>query len=95
MIYTKGADGAECYTKTAKGFAASRKVSAVDTTGAGDGFIGSFLYCLSRDGVGAADIADLPAEKMTEYLAFSNRFCGISVTKLGAIASYPTLAEME
>ena len=95
VIYTKGSDGAECYTKNAKGFAASQKVSAVDTTGAGDGFIGSFLYCLSRDGVDAAGIPALTAEKMEEYLAFSNKFCGISVTKLGAIASYPTLAEME
>ncbi len=95
VIYTKGSDGAECYTKTAKGFAAGHKVSAVDTTGAGDGFIGSFLYCLSRDGASAGNIADLTAEKMAEYLAFSNKFCGISVTKLGAIASYPTLAEME
>ncbi len=94
VIYTKGPDGAECYTKTANGFAAGHKVAAVDTTGAGDGFIGSFLYCLSRDGVDAANIHALTAEKMAEYLAFSNRFCAISVTKRGAIASYPTLEEM-
>lgn len=47
VIYTKGSEGAECYTKVASGFAASQKVKAVDTTGAGDGFIGSFLYCLA------------------------------------------------
>lgn len=94
VIYTKGADGAECYTKTARGAAPGCKVAAVDTTGAGDGFIGAFLYCLSRDGIGTADVAALKPEKMAEYLAFANRFCAISVTKNGAIASYPTLAEM-
>lgn len=95
VIYTKGSDGAECYTRSAHGFAAGKKVKAVDTTGAGDGFIGSFLYCLSRDGVGVDNLSDLPAEKMEEYLAFANKFCGISVTKHGAIASYPSLEEME
>lgn len=95
VIYTKGADGAECYTRTARGEAASRKVTAVDTTGAGDGFIGSFLYCLSRDGITAGSLDSLTGGKMSEYLAFANRFSGISVTKRGAIASYPTLEEME
>ena len=32
--------------------------------------------------------------KLEEYLAFANRFCGISVTRHGAIASYPKLDEM-
>lgn len=94
VVYTKGADGAECYTRAARASAAGQKVDAVDTTGAGDGFIGSFLYCLSRDGVNTANIAELQPEQMARYLAFANRFCGISVTKRGAIASYPTLDEM-
>ena len=32
---------------------------------------------------------------MNEYLAFSNKFCGISVQQHGAIDSYPTLSEMQ
>ncbi len=95
VIYTKGADGAECFTRTAKGSAAGQKVDAVDTVGAGDGFIGAFLYCLSRDGMDAASLPGLSAEQMTRYLEFANRFCGISVTRPGAIASYPTPEEME
>lgn len=94
VIYTKGSDGAECYTACDKGAAAGKKVKAVDTTGAGDGFIGSFLYCLARDGVTADSLAQVTGEKMAEYLAFANAFCGISVTKHGAIASYPTMEEM-
>ena len=75
-------------------FAAGQKVQAVDTTGAGDGFIGAFLFCMARDGVDASSVSLLPKEKMEEYLAFANRFCGKSVVRHGAIASYPSLAEM-
>ena len=95
VIYTKGSDGAECYTAHDKGTAAGKKVKAVDTTGAGDGFIGSFLHCLAEDGVTAESLGKVTGEKMAEYLEFANAFCGISVTKHGAIASYPTMEEME
>ncbi len=94
VIYTKGADGAECYTQKQKAFAKGQKVEAVDTTGAGDGFIGAFLYCMARDGVTPANVASLSQETMEGYLKFANKFCGKSVMKHGAIASYPTLAQM-
>ena len=88
----KGAD--EAIARTAHGFAPCRKVRAVDTTGAGDGFIGSFLWQLSRDGVTVDKLEKLSCKKLEEYLDFSNRFCGRSVQKHGAIDSYPTLPEM-
>ena len=50
LIYTRGADGAECYTKKAKAQSKGEKVKAVDTTGAGDNFAAGFLYALS-DGI--------------------------------------------
>ena len=95
LIYTRGADGAECYTKKAKAQSKGEKVKAVDTTGAGDAFIGSFLYQLYKDGVTEADLPELTSDKMAVYLDFSNRYCAKSVQKAGAIASYPTMAEME
>lgn len=95
LIYTRGADGAECYTKKAKAQSKGEKVKAVDTTGAGDAFIGSFLYQLYADGVTEADLPELTSDKMAVYLDFSNRYCAKSVQKAGAIASYPTMAEME
>lgn len=95
VIYTKGSEGAECYTRMASAFAPSEKVNAVDTTGAGDGFIGSFLYCLSADGVTIDMLDELKAEQMERYLMFANRFCGKSVMGHGAIASYPGREEMD
>ena len=94
VLYTCGSKGAYAYTRAAQGFAPCQKVKAVDTTGAGDGFIGSFLWQLARDGVTADKLEKLSKARLGEYLAFSNRFCGISVQSAGAIASYPTLEQM-
>ena len=47
IVYTKGPDGAQAYLRN--GLSARTdgiQVKAVDTTGAGDGFIGAFLYRL-------------------------------------------------
>lgn len=95
VIYTCGSEGAYAFTKNAKAFSQAGKVKAVDTTGAGDGFIGSFLWTLSNEGVTPHNIDSLSSHKLKEFLDFSNRFCSKSVTKPGAIASYPTLEEMK
>lgn len=109
IIYTKGADGAECFTKRVSASSVGEKVKALDTTGAGDGFIGSFLYQMYQDGVGVSenfakycsvngkqycDIKNLSNVQMKKYLDFSNTYCGKSVQRAGAIASYPTMEEM-
>ena len=94
VIYTKGAEGAECYTESTSAYADGQKVKAVDTTGAGDGFIGAFLYCLAKDEVEVGQLASLSREQLEKYLAFANKFCAKSIIKYGAIASYPTLTEM-
>ena len=95
VIYTMGSRGAVCMTRKASAQVPSRKVKAVDTTGAGDGFIGSFLYQLYRDGVDAAGLSELTSEQMAQYITFSNRFCEYSVFGNGAIASYPTTQQLE
>ncbi len=94
LLYTCGSGGAYAYTKAAKAFAPARKVAAVDTTGAGDGFTGAFLYKLREVGVTPETLDGLSEQALTECLAFANAFCAVSVTKKGAIASYPTRDEM-
>lgn len=89
VVYTKGAQGAEVYRKKDRAFSACEKVEVVDTTGAGDGFIGSFLYKLFENNVNVNNIEDIDIEILKEALDFSNKYCTISVTKKGAIASYP------
>lgn len=95
IIYTKGAEGAQAFTKTVEAESSGFKVKAVDTTGAGDAFIGSFLYQMASDGISQNGIANLNVEQLRRYLDFSNEYCSRSVQKAGAIASYPTGEEMK
>ena len=88
VIYTCGSKGAYAFTKNAQAFAESEKVKAVDTTGAGDGFIGSFLYALKTLNVTAEGLCDLDNAQLERCIAFSNKFCGESVKHQGAIDSY-------
>ncbi|MGN0623198.1 MAG: PfkB family carbohydrate kinase, partial [Oscillospiraceae bacterium] len=88
VIYTCGKDGAYAFTKNAEGFAKGINVKAVDTTGAGDGFIGSFLFGLKSLGMTAESLDSADKATLEKLLDFSNRFCAESVRHNGAIASY-------
>ena len=94
VILTKGKDGADCYSAAGSVSSVSTKVTAVDTTGAGDGFIGSFLWKLRTLGIGKDNLGDCPLTVLKECLDFANRFCAISVQRKGAIPSYPEFREL-
>ena len=94
VILTKGKDGADCYSALGTVSSVSPSVVAVDTTGAGDGFIGSFLWKLRSLGIGKESLADCPLSVLKECLDFANRFCAVSVQRKGAIPSYPELGEL-
>ena len=94
VLYTKGADGAEAYTNSVRAKVDGIQVNSIDTTGAGDGFIGAFLHCLCEEQVGVDDLDKLHKDKLKEYLEFANIFSSRSVQKKGAIASYPTKDEL-
>lgn len=94
VVYTCGADGAYAANLEGISFAPGIKVDASDTAGAGDCFIGSFLRCLQMNGIKKADLAGITPDKMKEYLEFANKCGAISVTRKGAIPSYPTLEEV-
>jgi len=94
ILYTKGSNGAQAITKNYKVEVPGLGANAVDTTGAGDGFIGSFLYYLYQNNISLEELEDLTKEQLEKGLNFSNRFCSMSVQKKGAILSYPTMEEM-
>lgn len=89
VICTCGSVGTYAYTKKYEVFEPSVKVKAIDTTGAGDAFCGSFLYSLYSGGTANELEDNLTEEKLKKYLAASNRYCAESVKKPGAIESYP------
>lgn len=94
ILCTGGAKGAQAFTRSESAYAPGVRVKAIDTTGAGDAFIGAFLYKLYENRIGCGQIADLERGQLESFLQFSNRYCAHSVQKHGALASYPTTAEL-
>ena len=94
LIYTKGTNGAEFITKDKKVFSPSFKVKAQDTTGAGDSFIGSFLYQVSSNNYSLEELVSLEDDKIKEILTFSNATAALTVCKKGAIGALPTKEEV-
>lgn len=93
VVYTKGAAGAEAYTRTAEAKAPGYPITVRDTTGAGDSFIGAFLFCLLRDQV--RDPATLSGEALLQYLRFANAYGAYTATKEGALDAMADAEEME
>ena len=94
VIYTCGANGAYAFTRCNSAFAPSVKANVIDTTGAGDGFIGSFLHTLISNNITAYNLEDADSETLKKCLEFSSEFCSISVSRKGAIDSYPLPEEL-
>lgn len=94
IIYTKGTNGAEFITKKRVIFSPSFKVSAQDTTGAGDSFIGSLLYQVAEGEYSLEQLVDLSEEKVQEILTFSNATAALTVCKKGAIGALPLKEEI-
>jgi len=84
VIVTMGKRG--CLVSTAAGWTAvaGHRVRAVDTTGAGDAFVGGFAAGLARFG------GDL-----LQAARFGNATAALSVTRPGTAPSMPRLAEIE
>lgn len=91
VICTCGAGGAYAYTDKVETFEKSKVVEAKDTTGAGDAFIGSFLYGLHRYGFDNS----LTESRLKSLLKASNEYCGKSVMEYGAIESYPDFINLQ
>lgn len=69
------------------------RVDQIDSTGAGDVFIGTFLFQLLADRFTVGSLCGR-AEALRRYLRYANHAAAISVTRRGAIASMPTYAEV-
>lgn len=91
VIYTRGAAGATWLSKDFRVEVPGHAVSVIDTTGAGDAFIGSLLYGVQRQ---PDFLGGIEAQTARELLAFANAAAAITTTRPGAIAALPTAAEV-
>ncbi len=71
----------------------SMKVSPVDTTGAGDAFIGCLLYQISQLDDFTVVLENL--DGLIEMVEKANKAGAITTTKYGAIVALPTLNQLE
>ncbi|MFB3896342.1 MAG: ribokinase [bacterium] len=83
VIITLGASGALIVTKEESELIPAPKVKAVDTTAAGDAFNGGLAYSLAL------------GKPLSEAVRFANYVGALSITKMGAQPSMPTLQEIE
>ncbi|XP_043720101.1 probable fructokinase-5 [Telopea speciosissima] len=87
LVITCGEKGCKYYTKSFKGNVNGYAVKAVDTTGAGDAFIGALLYSIAKD----PSILE-NEEKLKEALQISNACGAIVTTQKGAIPALPDMS---
>ncbi|MDD9150477.1 MULTISPECIES: ribokinase [unclassified Sporolactobacillus] len=83
VVVTLGSAGAIVVTEKQALYQPAYKVRAVDTTGAGDSYIGAFVYGLANQ------------FSVKESMAFASKVSAITVTKNGGQDSFPTKREVE
>ncbi|WP_238884403.1 carbohydrate kinase [Clostridium sp. YIM B02551] len=91
VTITLGAKGTYLSVNGENAIIPSIKIKQVDSTGAGDSFVGAVLKKV-------ADIEDkqnIKFEEWKDIVAFANKVGAITCTNYGAIASMPTLSELE
>lgn len=89
IVVTHGAGGATLYTRDRQIDAPGFRVTAVDTTGAGDGFVAGLLVGLLE--------SDFTTDEsvLAQKLRFANAVGALTTTQRGAIPALPTRSAVE
>ena len=87
VVVTLGAQGVMYRYEQQIHTIAGHDVAAIDTTGAGDAFVGAMLARLMTYD---EPFAVLPLQELHDLLSFANAAAALSTTKNGAIPSLPT-----
>lgn len=91
ILYTKGKQGAIMYLKSGEEYEHEGfEVNAVDTTGAGDAFIGGFIAELMLLRVSNDNLFHKLKENHKQLLAFGNASGALTATAKGAVQSMPS-----
>ncbi|MGV8981477.1 carbohydrate kinase family protein [Clostridium sp.] len=93
VAVTLGNAGTLISTNEGSSIINSIKIKCIDSTGAGDAFVGAFLYKLSQ--LKNPKLFMNNPDTIKDIILFSNKVGAITCTKLGAIASLPTLEEIQ
>lgn len=82
-----------CYYRLAEheGYVPGFQVKAIDTTGAGDAFLGCLLYQILECGI---SLNQLEKQQIIRMLTFANAGGALVTTRKGALQSMPTIDEI-
>lgn len=91
ILLSMGKDGSRAYYKNLIVEAEPYlQESTIETTGAGDTFMGSCLHYVLQEG-----LQELTADKLKDMLKFANAAASIITTKKGALKVMPTVKDVE
>lgn len=93
VLVSLGAKGAYYRNAVGAGHLPTYDVPTVDTTGAGDAFMGAIHYQLRRKA--AEDLRTLPAFELEEIVRFGNAAGSLTTTNGGAIPAMPSMVEIQ
>ena len=93
VLVSLGAKGAYYRNAVGAGHLPTYDVPTVDTTGAGDAFMGAIHYQLRRKA--AEDLRTLPAFELEEIVRFGTAAGSLTTTKGGAIPAMPSMVEIQ
>lgn len=92
VLVSLGEAGACFFTEKLEGQVCAPQVEVVDTTGAGDAFLGAFLsYFLELE----KPLDMLDKEELTGLLEYANQAGALTCTAQGAMSALPTREEIE
>ncbi len=90
VTITLGSKGTYLSINGKSGIIPSIKIKQVDSTGAGDSFVGAILKQLAD----VEDKQNISFEEWKDIVEFANKVGAMTCTNYGAIASMPTLSEL-
>ncbi len=95
VMITLGAEGALLLTARHQVEVLAQPVRQLDTTGAGDAFMGAALFKLVQQGCTTpSDLMSLAENDLNNLCTFASFVDGLSVTSYGGISSFPFIYEV-
>lgn len=91
VLVTLGGEGCLVSQNNKQYIVPAYEINAVDTTGAGDSFIGAILFQMSQN----QPKDDFYANDMKNFIEFAGKVSGLVCSKIGAMSALPTFDEVQ
>jgi fructokinase len=97
LVISQGCRGCAYFTPAYSGHVTGFRVEAVDTTGAGDGFVGAFLRFIVHAASGIGSLEDILGDRavLENCLLRANAVGALVSIRRGAMTSLPNAAQLQ